>query len=136
MKLLLAIAAAIAVPLSCLAGEQPKAQTQTAAIDQALAAQLQVGARVFEHWCQPCHDAGPGHPGTMRLGLRLGERKSVLLERDDLVDVYVKTVVRLGFQMMPPFKETEISDAELDAVAAYVVSKGGSDPTALKERRR
>jgi mono/diheme cytochrome c family protein len=66
----------------------------------------------------------------MALAARLGKEKSVLLERTDIADAYVKTVVRYGFRMMPPFKTTEISDADLDALAAYVASGGGKRPVA------
>jgi len=83
------------------------------------------GQKVFEHWCLPCHAEGPGHPGTNRLAERLGVENSVLLDRENLNEVYIQTVVRNGFQMMPPFRPTELSDREVEAVAVYVVSGGG-----------
>ncbi len=83
---------------------------------------VDAGARMYEHLCLPCHAAGGGYAGTMRLGERLGIEKSVLLERNDLAHEYVKTVVRQGLQMMPPFRPSEITDAELDTLAAYVVA--------------
>lgn len=86
---------------------------------------LPIGAQVYERWCLPCHAAGPGHPGTNRLAERLGVENSVILERSGLTADYVKVIVRNGFQMMPPFRITEISERELDAVAAYVASNGG-----------
>ena len=58
----------------------------------------------------------------MRLDVRLGLDGSVLRERQDLVPEYVKIVVRNGFQMMPAFRPTEITDLELDQLAAYVTS--------------
>lgn len=81
---------------------------------------LDKGPAIFNHWCRPCHDAGPGHPGTMALTQRLGEEQSVLLERDNLTVDYVKYVVRNGLQMMPPLKPTEISDADLEFLASFV----------------
>ena len=98
--------------------------TQTAAAVSAPAAEMERGRAVYEYWCAPCH-SGYGNAGTKALRARLGEQKSVLLERSDLGASYIKTVVRHGFQMMPPFKTSEISDEELDAVAGYVVSNGG-----------
>jgi cytochrome c5 len=89
------------------------------------AVSLDDGRRVFEHWCLPCHAAGSGHPGTNRLAERLGPESAVLLERDNLNEVYVETVVRNGFQMMPPFRTTEISDDELKSVSRYVATGGG-----------
>ena len=91
---------------------------------------LRAGGETFEKWCAPCHAAGTGHAGTMALAARLGKEKSVLLERTDIADAYVKTVVRYGFRMMPPFKTTEIADTDLDALAAYVASGGGKRPLA------
>jgi mono/diheme cytochrome c family protein len=78
------------------------------------------GAAVYVHYCADCHDSGPGHPGTMRLEVRLGVDLSVLRERTDVVPDYVKMVVRNGFQMMPAFRPTEITDAELEDLASYV----------------
>lgn len=82
------------------------------------------GQELFNYWCLPCHGAGPGHAGTQRLARRLGADQSVLLQRHNLSVEYVQHVVRNGFQMMPPFRYTEISDQELQAIAAYVSSGG------------
>ena len=101
--------------------------TQAAAMNTDLAQ----GRTVFEYWCAPCH-SGAGNAGTKALRARLGEGKSVLLERTDLNAAYIETVVRHGFQMMPPFKPTEISDGDLNAVAAYVAAGGGNKPAAKK----
>jgi len=102
-----------------------KSAAVPAAVATAAAPGLDDGNRVFEHWCLPCHAAGPGHPGTNRLAERLGTENSVLLDRENLNEAYVQTVVRNGFQMMPPFRPTEISDRELEALATFVVSGGG-----------
>ncbi|MFT5133108.1 MAG: mono/diheme cytochrome c family protein [Gammaproteobacteria bacterium] len=78
------------------------------------------GQAIFESNCLPCHAEGPGHPGTMRLALRSGEDKSVLTKRNDLTVDYVKIIVRQGLLEMPPFRPTEITDSELDVLAAYL----------------
>jgi hypothetical protein len=44
----------------------------------------------------------------------------VLLERTDLSAAAVAAVVREGVLLMAPFRKTEITDAELQALAAYV----------------
>lgn len=75
---------------------------------------------IFNINCLACHAAGPGHPGTMRLAIRLGADKSVLTERNDLHPEYIKTIVRQGILLMPPFRSSEITDSELDALAAYL----------------
>ncbi len=86
------------------------------------------GQAVFEANCAPCHAPGLGHAGTQRLGERLGQDKSVLLQRADLVPEYVSAVVRNGFMMMPGFRDTDISDADLDALAKYVAGAGKKQP--------
>jgi mono/diheme cytochrome c family protein len=85
-------------------------------------AALSPGHAVYAHYCADCHDAGPGHPGTMQLGERLGAERAVLRTRTDLTPEYVKAIVRNGFQMMPAFRPTEIADSELDALAAHVTA--------------
>ena len=80
-----------------------------------------VGAAVYAHWCAPCHAAGPGHPGTESLQLKYGgQRPAVLLERTDLSAAAVAAAVRQGVLLMAPFRKTEITDAELQLLAAYV----------------
>ena len=79
------------------------------------------GQKVYEHWCAPCHAPGPGHPGTESLQIKYsGKTPAVLLERKDLTPQIVSTFVRQGVLLMAPFRKTEITDAELTALAAYV----------------
>lgn len=79
------------------------------------------GQEVYAHWCADCHDAGPGHPGTLRLDAR-GDGNPVLLKRH-LDGETVKYVVRNGIQMMPPFRQTEISDEELERLIQYMAKE-------------
>jgi mono/diheme cytochrome c family protein len=82
------------------------------------------GKPVYEKWCAPCHAAGPGHPGTTALAaLYKGAKPAALEERADLTPPVVKQFVRKGVSVMPFFRKTEISDAELDALAAYLSRK-------------
>ncbi len=79
------------------------------------------GQAVYEHWCAPCHAPGPGHPGTQSLELKYaGKTPPVLLERSDLSPQAVATFVRQGILLMAPFRKTEIPDADLAALSAYV----------------
>ena len=81
----------------------------------------QRGQAVYEHWCTPCHGAGPGNPGTQSLEIKYrGELPAVLEEREDLTPEFVRTMVREGILMMAPFRKTEVTDAELDDIAAYL----------------
>ena len=100
------------------------ATTPAAVTEMTAAAPVKSGKELFNYWCLPCHGAGPGHAGTQRLARRLGADQSVLLQRHNLPAEYVQHVVRNGFQMMPPFRYTEISDQELQAIAAYVSKHG------------
>jgi|SRR6185503_13307019 mono/diheme cytochrome c family protein len=92
------------------------------------AAQPAPGKQVYDYWCLPCHGPGVGMPGfealpgTQQLKIKYrGTSTSPLLEeRTDLVPDFVKTIVRQGVSFMPQFRKTEISDAELDALAAYL----------------
>ena len=86
------------------------------------------GRVVYVHYCADCHDDGEGRPGTMRLTARMGAEKSVLTTRADLAPEYVKVIVRNGLGMMPAFRPTEVTDADLDALAAYIVN-ANEDPT-------
>jgi mono/diheme cytochrome c family protein len=84
------------------------------------------GQSVYAHWCAPCHAPGPGHPGTQSLEVKYGGKlPAVLLERTDLAPQAVATFVRQGVLLMAPFRKTEITDAELAALAAYVAGNFG-----------
>jgi (+)-pinoresinol hydroxylase len=80
------------------------------------------GKAVFDHWCAPCHDAGPGHPGTQGLQIKYRgtDTPAELTARTDLTPPVVKTFVREGVLAMAPFRKTEVTDADLDALAAYL----------------
>ena len=45
---------------------------------------------------------------------------ALLEKRTDLTPQLIKTYVRNGISVMPIFRKTEISDADLDAIAAYL----------------
>jgi len=79
-----------------------------------------VAERVYINWCGHCHNPGSGHPGTQRLEWSLGADKSVLKKRTDLDADYIKHVVRNGLREMPSLRPTEVSNAELDALAEYL----------------
>lgn len=82
-------------------------------------AQIEKGHKVYDKWCFPCHGTGAGKPGTASLAAR-GQKPAVLEERTDLTPTVIKGFVRHGVLFMPTFRKTEISDADLDAIAAYL----------------
>ena len=81
------------------------------------------GKLVFERRCAECHGPGFGHPGTQQLGWTRGVDHAVLERRSDLTAAYINLVVRNGLMEMPAFRPTEISDAQLQQLDAYLSSK-------------
>jgi mono/diheme cytochrome c family protein len=61
------------------------------------------------------------YPGTARLADRWPDQAS-LLDREGLDAEYVRYIVRHGFNMMPPFRPSEISKEELEALSGYLAS--------------
>ena len=81
------------------------------------------GKVVYDKWCIHCHgqmERGP-LPGTNALALKYrGELPALLEERTDLAPEFITTVVRGGLFGMPITRKTEVSDAELDDIIAYL----------------
>jgi mono/diheme cytochrome c family protein len=103
-----------------LVGFGTQAQAQAVVPAAAKAAR---GEQVFTYWCAPCHSAGPGMPGTQALQAKYGGKlPALLLQRSDLTPQLVAYIVRNGVSVMPYFRKTEIGDADLAALAAYIVS--------------
>jgi mono/diheme cytochrome c family protein len=87
----------------------------------AAADESNAGARVFEHWCQPCHGEGQHHPATAALQVKYnGVKPAALQERTDLDAATIAYFVRHGAGNMAPFRKTEITDADLAALARYL----------------
>ena len=82
------------------------------------------GNEVFQYWCAACHAPGPRHPGTQALDvLYKGAKPAALEQRTDLLPELTRAFVRTGVSVMPPFRKTEISDTDLEALAAYLAPK-------------
>lgn len=97
------------------------------------AADVQRGHEVFEKWCAGCHDPDPAlqnhgdslvgkvFAGTYSLEQRYhGSEPAALAQRTDLKDAYIRLTVRQGRNIMPRTRKTEISDADLEAIVAYL----------------
>ncbi len=75
----------------------------------------------FQDYCSMCHGEGPGQPGTMALQAKYkGAQPALLSQRTDLTPQLIKLYVRNGISIMPIFRKTEISDANLDLIADYL----------------
>ncbi len=84
-------------------------------------AQIKRGEALYQYWCSPCHGRGPGHPGTQALDLRYqGTLPGALEDRPNQTPEFVSVFVRNGISIMPFFRKTEISDAELADIGAYL----------------
>jgi mono/diheme cytochrome c family protein len=103
---------ALAVSAFCISGSLVRADPQDK------------GKQVFDRWCSSCHGPGQRTPGTAALGAKYGSAEPAALEeRMDLGSDTVQYFVRHGVSIMPPFRKTEISDAELGALADYLSHK-------------
>jgi mono/diheme cytochrome c family protein len=80
------------------------------------------GAALFSQRCGACHFAfGMGTNLISARQAAAGQKPvGLLAERDDLVADYVKAVARQGKGAMPRQTRVDITDAELDKVAAYL----------------
>jgi len=96
----------------------------TAAVEDS-GAPLERGAAVFNNWCSACHSRGPQNaPGTASLQNKYqGSVPAALEDRRDLTPEVVKVFVRNGVAMMAPFRKTEVSDADLEALASYLARR-------------
>jgi len=78
------------------------------------------GREIYQKWCTPCHGNGLGRPGTAAAAAH-GQKPAVLESRTDLSPKMIETAVRQGPNFMPRFRKTEISNADLAAIEAYLV---------------
>jgi mono/diheme cytochrome c family protein len=122
--LMLAIAIALLVPgaRAQQASYPTPAWNRTTAADQSHGSLTERGAAVFNNWCSMCHGKDVKNaPGTRSLQFKYqGKLPAALEDRRDLTAEIVKLYVRKGVATMPFFRKTEISDADLDALAAYL----------------
>jgi mono/diheme cytochrome c family protein len=87
-------------------------------------AAVQKGNESFQYWCATCHGHGPGNPGTTALAAKYkGALPGILEDRKDLTPQAVRFAVRRGTSIMPFFRKTEISDADLDAITQYLIRR-------------
>jgi mono/diheme cytochrome c family protein len=128
---------AVAGAVLLLGGLAPAAQA-------ADAAQLAAGKAAFDYHCEACHGRqrvanGQMLPATASLQIKYkGTVPPALEDRPGLTPEFIKYTVRHGTEIMPFFRKTMVSDADLDAIAAYLsqpktaVSHAASAPAAGK----
>lgn len=81
------------------------------------------GERTYTLYCAGCHAASGRAPGTAMLKRTRGPDQAVLVERRDLTADTIKAIVRNGYLEMTPFRASEISDQDLDALARYITTR-------------
>jgi mono/diheme cytochrome c family protein len=91
------------------------------------------GKAKFEHSCAPCHADGVGDdgramlPGTDALRIKYqGALPALIEKRTDLNVDAIRTFVRRGTWSMPPFRPTEITEREIQDIAAYLRQSSGA----------
>lgn len=80
--------------------------------------QQERGKRLYYKTCIHCH--APGVWGTNRLSERMSVQDAVLENRTNLPAEAVRTIIRAGIGSMPAFRRSELSDTDIQAIAAYV----------------
>jgi len=96
---------------------------QACAADSSL---INEGNAAFQEHCAACHGKqlvanGQMLPGTASLAIKYkGAVPPALEDRTDLPAAFVIYTVRHGVAVMPFFRKTMVSDAQLDAIAAYL----------------
>ncbi|HVY63982.1 MAG TPA: cytochrome c [Gammaproteobacteria bacterium] len=108
--------ATLPLVLACLAAASAHAQPSA-----------ERGKAKFEHTCAPCHGKGGGNdghaqlPGTEALAIKYkGTIPAALEDRSDLTADTIRAFVRNGSFSMPPFRPTELTNAEIADIAAYL----------------
>lgn len=82
---------------------------------------LDTGEEVYAYWCAACHMAGK--PGSVAVMLLRGDQMPTDLADSENLDAdYVRYLVRNGQSAMPHFRQTQVSDAQLDLLADYLAA--------------
>lgn len=95
---------------AALLGSSAQAQTP--------ARPLRDGKTIFQDKCVYCHDAKGW--ATRALAKRTPPGEAMITARKTLPAAYTKVVVRRGIGSMPGFTPTDLSDAEIAIIAAWL----------------
>lgn len=85
------------------------------------------GDALYSNRCGACHlEGGMGTNLLTVQRMRLGEppEKGLLVNRNDLLPEYIRTVVREGKVAMPRLTRVEVTDSELDAIVDFLAGDG------------
>lgn len=124
--------AAIAADRTGAQGAAPVSQSQMGPLTpkQVAAAEAQFakgktpGQEVFNRNCAACHANGIKFPGTVALTAKYnGSLPGALEDRRDLTPDMIRYFVRNGVSIMPGWRKSQLTDKELDDLAAYLAKK-------------
>jgi (+)-pinoresinol hydroxylase len=114
-----------ALPALMLVAFAPITAAQAAAAPDS--ATIARGEAQFNLHCAACHGADRGDfgramlPGTDALRIKYqGALPALLTQRKDLTPAVIRAYVRTGTWSMPPFRKTELSDAQIGEISAYI----------------
>ncbi|MCW2349133.1 MULTISPECIES: c-type cytochrome [unclassified Sphingobium] len=108
----------IASTAAAFASSDAAAPVSASTTASATASTVKDGRALFLQHCGYCHL--PGGTGTIQLERRWGKERALLAERTDLPADYVKAVARHGLFSMPPITRVEVTDDELEKLAAFL----------------
>jgi cytochrome c5 len=128
MKTLLTMAGLLCVTVAHVSGQTPPpvaAWSRTLAAPEDRGTPAERGAAVFNNWCSACHSRDVRNaPGTTSLRFKYQDKVPAALEdRRDLTPQSIALFVRQGVAMMPFSRKTEVSDADLNALIAYLTRR-------------
>jgi mono/diheme cytochrome c family protein len=87
---------------------------------------IERGEDVYQYWCNSCHGPEMLKPGTAALAIKYqGSVPAALADRTDMAPAFIELMVRQGISMMPFFRPTEVSNADLQALTAYLTRNSG-----------
>ena len=122
----MSLAAAAAAVLAGAGSSLASAQDSTS---------VERGRAKFAHTCAPCHADGVGDdgramlPGTDALRIKYqGALPALLEKRTDLNVDAIRTFVRRGTWSMPPFRPTEVTERDIQDIAAYLAQTARAAP--------
>jgi mono/diheme cytochrome c family protein len=111
--------------------------TSTGPADAQNRTAVDAGRDLYQYSCAICHGRGSGNPGTVALLAKYGGKVPAPLEdRTDLTAATVRFFVRRGVSIMPFFRKTEVSNADLDAIAAYLTRPRAAPSSAPADSQR
>jgi (+)-pinoresinol hydroxylase len=93
--------------------------------DKTIGTPAERGKVIFDSACNVCHSRDVRNaPATTSLEFKYqGQLPAALEDRTDLTAELITFYIRNGIAMMPFFRKTELSDADVELLSAYLVKQ-------------